>query len=54
MADAETLRSRLSRNPIVEAPGVYDVLIGTKELPAFRSRYDVPVQPTDNRSSVRR
>jgi 2-methylisocitrate lyase-like PEP mutase family enzyme len=24
MADAETLRSRLSRKPIVVAPGVYD------------------------------
>ncbi len=54
MADAETLRSRLSRNPIVVAPGVYDALIGTKELPALGPRYDAPVQPTDNRSSVRR
>ena len=52
MADAENLRSRLSRNPIVVAPGVYDALTGTKELPALGPRYDGPVQPTDSRSSV--
>jgi len=52
MTDAETVCSRLSRNPIVAAPGVYDVLIGTKELPALGPRYDAPAQPTDNRSSV--
>jgi hypothetical protein len=54
MTDADNLRSRWNRNPIVAAPGVYDALIGTKEPPALGSRYDAPVQPTDNRSSVRR
>jgi hypothetical protein len=54
MPDAENLRSRLNRNPIVVAPGVYDALIGTKEPPGLGSRYDAPVEPTDNRSSVRR
>jgi len=29
-------------------------LIGTEELLALGRRYEVPVQPTDNRSSVRR
>jgi hypothetical protein len=54
MADAETLRYRLCRKPIVVAPGVYDALIDPRELPALGPQYDAHVQPTDNRSRVRR
>jgi hypothetical protein len=54
MTDVETLRSRLSRDPLDVAPSVYNASIGTNGLLVPGQRYYTHVQVAANRPGFRR